>query len=49
MLCVGLRHPHVPCYAPRRWFDLYPDDDSILPPVKAGDRADVPPFAWHLH
>jgi arylsulfatase A-like enzyme len=48
MLCVGLRHPHVPCYAPPRWFDLYPDDDSILPPVKADDRADVPFFAWYL-
>jgi len=49
MLCVGIRHPHVPCYAPQSWFDLYPDDDSILPAVKADDRDDVPPFAWYLH
>src|SRR5690606_38002631 len=49
MLCVGLRHPHVPCYAPQKWFDLYPNDKSILPPYKAGDRDDVPAFAWHLH
>ncbi|MGC1273594.1 MAG: sulfatase [Planctomycetaceae bacterium] len=49
MLCVGIRHPHVPCYAPQKWFDLYPDDDSILPAVKADDRDDVPPFAWYLH
>jgi arylsulfatase A-like enzyme len=34
-LAVGLRHPHVPCFAPPKWFDLYPDDDSLLPPVKA--------------
>lgn len=49
MLCVGIRHPHVPCYAPQKWFDLYPDNDSILPPVKDDDRDDVPPFAWYLH
>ena len=49
MLCVGIRHPHVPCYAPQKWFDLYPDDDSILPAVKADDRDDVPRFAWYLH
>ncbi|HEX6985056.1 MAG TPA: sulfatase, partial [Planctomycetaceae bacterium] len=49
MLCVGLRHPHVPCYAPQKWFDLYPDDDTLLPPYKADDRDDVPPFAWRLH
>jgi arylsulfatase A-like enzyme len=49
MLWTGFRHPHVPCYAPRKWFDLYPDDDSVLPPVKVDDRADVPPFAWYLH
>lgn len=49
MLCVGLRHPHVPCYAPQKWFDLYPDDETLLPPYKADDRADVPRFAWNLH
>lgn len=49
MLCVGLRHPHVPCYAPQKWFDLYPSDNSILPAVKADDRDDVPFFAWYLH
>jgi arylsulfatase A-like enzyme len=50
MLCVGFRRPHVPCYAPQKWFDLYPDDDSlVMPPVKADDRDDVPRFAWYLH
>lgn len=50
MLCVGFRHPHVPCYAPRKWFDLYPDDDTlVMPPVKPNDRDDVPRFAWYLH
>jgi choline-sulfatase len=49
MLSVGFRHPHVPCYAPQKWFDLYPDNDSVLPPFKAGDRDDVPAFSWYLH
>lgn len=48
-LCVGIRHPHVPCYAPKPWFDLYPDDASVLPPVLPGDRDDTPPFSWFLH
>jgi arylsulfatase A-like enzyme len=48
-LGVGFRSPHVPCYASQKWFDLYPEDSLIMPPVKADDRADVPEFAWYLH
>jgi arylsulfatase A-like enzyme len=48
-LAVGFRHPHVPCYAPQKWFDLYPDATLTLPPVKADDRDDLPRFASYLH
>jgi arylsulfatase A-like enzyme len=48
-LAVGFSLPHVPCYATQKWFDLYPDDDSVLPPVKDDDRADTPRFSWYLH
>lgn len=48
-LAIGFFLPHVPCYATQRWFDLYPDDDSILPLVRPEDRADCPPFSWYLH
>lgn len=48
-LAVGFFLPHVPCYATRRWFDLYPDDDSVLPTVRDDDRADTPRFSWYLH
>ncbi|MDB5344375.1 MAG: betC 2 [Schlesneria sp.] len=48
-LSVGFFLPHVPCYATQRWFDLYPDDDSVLPLVKIDDRDDTPRFAWYLH
>ncbi|MGH8595482.1 MAG: sulfatase, partial [Gammaproteobacteria bacterium] len=48
-LGVGFRLPHVPCFASQKWFDLYPDDKLVMPPVKANDRDDVPEFAWYLH
>lgn len=48
-LAAGFFLPHVPCYATQRWFDLYPDDDSLLPTVRDDDRNDVPHFAWYLH
>ncbi|MCS6865010.1 MAG: sulfatase [Gemmataceae bacterium] len=46
---VGFQHPHVPCYAPQKWFDLYPADQLILPKVKDNDRDDLPRFASYLH
>ncbi|MBL9090481.1 MAG: sulfatase [Planctomycetaceae bacterium] len=48
-LAAGFFLPHVPCYATERWFDLYPDDDSVLPRVRADDRDDTPRFSWYLH
>jgi arylsulfatase A-like enzyme len=48
-LAVGFFLPHVPCYATQQWFDLYPDDDSVLPPVLESDRDDTPRFSWYLH
>ncbi len=48
-LAVGFFLPHVPCYATQRWFDLYPDDDSVLPPMRPDDRDDTPRFSWYLH
>ncbi len=48
-LAAGFRLPHVPCFATQKWFDLYPDDTLVLPPVKDDDRDDVPEFAWYLH
>ena len=48
-LATGFFLPHVPCYATQRWFDLYPDDDSVLPLIKEDDRDDTPRFSWYLH
>jgi arylsulfatase A-like enzyme len=48
-LGVGFRLPHVPCFASQKWFDLYPEDKLVMPPIKRDDRDDVPEFAWYLH
>lgn len=48
-LAAGFFLPHVPCYATQKWFDLYPDDDSVLPKIKEGDRDDTPRISWYMH
>jgi arylsulfatase A-like enzyme len=48
-LSVGFFLPHVPCYATQKWFDLYPEESLILPPVRHDDRDDTPRFSWYLH
>jgi arylsulfatase A-like enzyme len=48
-IAAGFRLPHVPCYAPQKWFDLYPDATLQLPPVLDTDRDDTPRFSWYLH
>jgi choline-sulfatase len=48
-ISAGFFLPHVPCYATQKWFDLYPDDDSVLPEILDSDRADTPHFSWYLH
>jgi choline-sulfatase len=49
LLTVGFFLPHVPCYATQQWFDLYPEDTLMLPPIIANERADTPRFSWYLH
>lgn len=48
-LAAGFFLPHVPCYATQKWFDLYPEDSLLLPPVRFDDRDDTPRFSWYLH
>ncbi len=48
-ISCGFRLPHVPCFASKKWFDLYPMETLKLPPVKEDDRADLPKFADYLH
>ncbi|MCA9127946.1 MAG: sulfatase [Planctomycetales bacterium] len=48
-LAAGFFLPHVPCFTTQKWYDLYPDDDSVLPIVREDDREDTPQFSWYLH
>jgi choline-sulfatase len=49
-LAAGFRLPHVPCFASRKWFDMFPPEHKIkLPAYLAHDRDDVPFFSWYLH
>jgi arylsulfatase A-like enzyme len=41
-LAVGITRPHVPMYAPKKYFNLYPPSRIIMPPYNANDLDDVP-------
>ncbi len=41
-LAAGIYRPHLPWYAPKKYFDLYPLDRIKLPAVKTDDLSDVP-------
>lgn len=47
-LAVGFHLPHVPIYASKKWFDLYPLGDIQLPAAIPGDRDDLPEIAKEL-
>ena len=42
-LAVGLWHPHIPLFAPQKYFDLYPPEEVRLPEVPDNDLDDLPP------
>ena len=48
-IAIGFHVPHVPCYAPQKWFDLYPLNELQAPIMLPDDRADTPLFSWFLH
>jgi arylsulfatase A-like enzyme len=48
-MAVGFFRPHVPLYASQKWFDLYPEESLILPPIRRDDRKDTPRFSWFTH
>lgn len=48
-LAAGFIRPHVPFYAPQKWFDLYPLDSIQLPPYLQGDQGDIPAISQAVH
>ncbi len=47
-LAVGFWRPHVPMFAPKKWFDLHPRDQIKLPKVHKNDNDDISRYAWDL-
>ncbi|MDA7510952.1 sulfatase [Verrucomicrobia bacterium] len=42
-LVAGIYRPHLPFYAPRKYFDMYPRETIALPLLKEDDLEDLPP------
>lgn len=42
-LACGIYRPHMPWQVPRKYYEMYPLEDIVLPEVPDDDLADVPP------
>ena len=48
-LGLGFLRPHVPLYAPQKWFDMHPIEGIEVPPYHPDDLDDVPPIALQIN
>ncbi len=48
LLALGFNRPHVPLYAPVRFFDRLPEASVLLPEVRGNDLADISRYAVNV-
>lgn len=48
-LGLGFLRPHVPLYAPKKWFDLYPLDKIETPAYNSDDLNDIPNIGLQIN
>ena len=46
-MAVGFVRPHGPWVAPKRYYEMYPEEEMQLPPTVEGDLEDVPRIAMN--
>lgn len=47
LLAMGYYRPHIPLWAPKRFFDRFEKEAGILPPIKEDDLADLSETGKH--
>ena len=45
-VAAGFHKPHLPFYAPSKFYDLYPPAEQIKPAANPDAPKDMPPIAW---
>jgi len=46
LMIVGMNRPHMPRYAPQKYFDMFPLETIQLPPYQKDDLADCAKILW---